>query len=63
MAMLLKQFDDLKSAIADTPTNHVSSQKCFKRNGFTLLSEVEDGLRWKLEEFNWRTQAIHKLDH
>lgn len=37
----------LKSVIADTPENHVASQKVLIRNGFTHAGAVEEGTRWR----------------
>lgn len=37
----------VKTVIADTPTEHVASQRVLQKNGFRLLGEVEEGLRWQ----------------
>ena len=37
----------LVSVIADTPPEHIASQKVLSKNGFTRLGEVEEGVRWQ----------------
>jgi len=36
----------VKAIIADTPAAHIGSQKVLKKNGFHLLGETDEGLRW-----------------
>jgi ribosomal-protein-alanine N-acetyltransferase len=44
----LKQEPALRFVLADTPIDHIASQKVLGNNGFILLGEVEDGFRWQL---------------
>lgn len=39
----------LKSIIADTPANHIASQKVLKKNGFKIIDQVDEGIRWELK--------------
>lgn len=39
----------LKEVVADTQVHNIASQRVLEKNGFILLGEVEEGLRWQLQ--------------
>ena len=41
------QHPDVKTVVADTPTQHISSQRVLQKNGFQLVGAVEEGVRWE----------------
>lgn len=44
----LEQDQSLKEIVADTQVHNIASQRVLEKNGFVLLGEVEEGLRWQL---------------
>ena len=44
----LFQHETLQALIADTPADHVASQKILQKNGFVFVGAVEEGVRWRL---------------
>lgn len=44
------QNENLEAIVADTLLDGFGSQKVLQKSGFTLLKEVEEGLRWKLKK-------------
>ncbi|WP_460636748.1 GNAT family N-acetyltransferase [Larkinella harenae] len=45
------QHPDVTTVVADTPAEHFASQRVLQKNGFELVGEVEEGLRWQRERF------------
>ncbi|MFD1140688.1 GNAT family N-acetyltransferase [Larkinella insperata] len=43
----LFQHPDVQTVVADTPVNHVASQRVLQKNGFRWAGEVEEGIRWR----------------
>jgi [ribosomal protein S5]-alanine N-acetyltransferase len=41
------QQPDAKTVIADTPKEHLASQRVLQKNGFLFVGDVEEGVRWQ----------------
>ncbi|GAB3340644.1 hypothetical protein GCM10027299_54210 [Larkinella ripae] len=41
------QEPTVKTVIADTPAEHIASQRVLQKNGFEYAGEVEEGVRWR----------------
>lgn len=37
----------VKAVLADTPAEHLASQRVLQKNGFVWVGEVEEGVRWR----------------
>ncbi|GAB3907283.1 hypothetical protein GCM10028803_40750 [Larkinella knui] len=45
------EHPDVKTVVADTPAHHIASQRVLQKNGFLLVGDVEEGVRWKRTRF------------